>query len=61
MQYRIYTVGRDGHLFGVPKEMECSNDDEAVQTAKQAVDGFDIEVWERARLVMRLPRKKRGG
>lgn len=61
LAYRIYTIARDGHLFGVPKAIECSNDEEAIQTAKHALDGRDIEVWQHARLVARLPHKDRGG
>ena len=55
--YRIYTIGSDGKFAGVPKLIECSDDEEAVAKAMQVVDGHDVEIWEAMRLVARLPRQ----
>jgi len=48
--YRIYTVGRDGHFSGVI-DIECADDQEAIQKAEQAVDGYDVELWQRGRFI----------
>jgi hypothetical protein len=48
--YRVYIVGSDGHFFNsVP--LECADDAEAIEHAKQLVDGHDVELWQRARKV----------
>jgi hypothetical protein len=44
-QYRIYTFRDDGH-FAAVKRLECANQKEAVQKARQLVDGQDGELWE---------------
>jgi hypothetical protein len=37
------------------KTVEYSGDQEAIQKASQFVDRYDVELWERSRLVMRFP------
>jgi hypothetical protein len=54
--YRAYMVGEDGHFFNF-EPIDATTDQEAIEKAKQFVDGHDIEVWERARFLKRLPRK----
>jgi hypothetical protein len=53
-QYRIYTVGGDGKFSGA-KNVECANDQEAIQKAQQRVNGSDVELWEHGRFIMRFP------
>ena len=53
--YRIYTIGRGGHFFGVPEVVECRNNKEAVEKAMQLASGFDVEIWDHKRLVTPLP------
>jgi hypothetical protein len=48
--YRAYLVGGDGHFFDF-KEMVCDDDAEALERARQIVDGHDVELWSGARLV----------
>jgi hypothetical protein len=55
-EYRIYFVGHDGRFAGV-KELECVGDAEAIEEAKQLIDGRDIELWQRARFIQRFPKK----
>jgi hypothetical protein len=50
MDYRVYIVGSDGHFFN-SVELECADDTEAMERAKQFVDGHDVELWERHRMV----------
>jgi hypothetical protein len=54
--YRAYTVGDDGH-FIAHEPLVCGNDEEAIENAKRFVDGHDIELWNGARLVIRLSHK----
>jgi hypothetical protein len=53
--YRIFTVGRDGHLSGVPKTLECTDDQEAVENAMRLANGVGLEIWDRERMVALLP------
>jgi hypothetical protein len=53
--YRVYFVDDTGHVAGPPKIVECADDNEALQKAKQLIDGKDLEVWEGPRLIARFP------
>jgi hypothetical protein len=55
-EYRAYTVGRDGHFVDA-EPLVCADDAEAIEKAKRLVDGHDIELWNGARLVIRLSHK----
>jgi hypothetical protein len=57
LEYRIYTVKKDGHLAGLPAVIECQNDEAAVAEAKQRLDRLVVEVWQGARVVIRLEPK----
>jgi hypothetical protein len=57
VHYRIYRVGSDGHFLDA-QDIECVDDEEAIQKAKQAVDGHDIELWQRGRFVIRFIRHR---
>ena len=48
-EYRAYSVGRDGHFDGI-EPLTCADDAEAIEKAKQLVDGQDVELWKGARL-----------
>src|SRR3954466_8876503 len=53
-QYRIYTFRDDGH-FAAVKRLECANEKQAVQEARQLVDGQNAELWESEHLIARFP------
>jgi hypothetical protein len=53
-EYRIYTVDRVD-----AKNIECADDQEAVQQALRTVTSYDVEVWQRDRFVALLPRYKK--
>lgn len=55
-EYRIYTVGLDGHFIGF-EALLCADDAEAIDRARRLVDGCDLELWSGDRLVTRLGRK----
>jgi hypothetical protein len=53
--YRIYEVGQDNRIVGPPRVITCDNDQEALQRTKSFLDGQDIELWDGARLIAKLP------
>jgi hypothetical protein len=55
IEYRAYLIGGDGH-FTRFRGFTCTNDANAIQWAKQLVDGHDIELWSGKRFVARLAR-----
>jgi hypothetical protein len=55
-EYRVYTVGVDGHFIGF-EPLIGRDDGEAIAKAKHVVDGHDVEVWSGDRFVIRLLRK----
>jgi len=48
--YRVYLIGPDGHFFK-SVQLECADDAEATEQAKQLIDGHDVELWQRDRKV----------
>jgi hypothetical protein len=62
VEYRVYSVGSDGH-FMKSECLECSSDEEAIKQAGQSSDACDVELWSGARVVARLSRHgpSRGG
>ena len=53
VEYRAYTVDRDGHFLGF-EPLVCANYAEAIEQAKRLVDDHAIELWSGERLVIRL-------
>jgi len=52
LDYRVYLIGSDGHFYNaVPLKLKCTNDDEAIEKARQLVDGHDVELWQLDRKV----------
>jgi hypothetical protein len=54
--YRAYIIGRDGH-FQNSVSLDCGDDDEAKDQAKQLVDGHDVELWQRDRKIAMFERQ----
>ena len=54
--FRLYTIGSNGRLMN-REDIECADDQEAIQKAQQAVVGDDIELSERYRFISRLSAK----
>jgi hypothetical protein len=52
--YRIYTLTVHERVKKPPRVIECADDQEAVEWAKRFVVGADVEVWDGARMVVRL-------
>ncbi len=55
-EYRAYVIGSDGHFYRVVP-LDCADDTEAMEQAKQLLDGHDIELWQLDRKVARLDHK----
>jgi hypothetical protein len=55
-EYRAYILGIDGHRFVRVADFssDYSDDGTALDAAKKLIDGHDVEVWDRGRLVARL-------
>jgi hypothetical protein len=56
VEYRIYTVGDDGHFTGF-EPLVCENDARAIEKAKQFLDGHDLQIWSGPRYVGSLGSK----
>jgi hypothetical protein len=54
LHYRVYFITSAGHVAGPPEVIASNSDQEAVERAKQLLDGRDIEIWQGARVVTRL-------
>jgi len=58
-EYRFYSIRKDGHVVGTPVTHEAPRDADAVKEAQRLLDGYDIEIWQGARVVAYLvPDKK---
>ena len=55
-EYRVYIVGLHGHFVDAVL-LECADDSEAMEQAKQLVDGHDVELWQRARKIAQFKHK----
>jgi hypothetical protein len=56
-EYRAYLIDPDGHFIGY-EPLWCANDAEAVETAKQLVRGYDVELSNGPRLVTQSSREE---
>ena len=54
--YRTDMIGRDGTIVNAI-EIDCTDDEAAIESAKQLVDGHDIELWQRDRRVAKVNAK----
>jgi len=54
-EYRIFFLDPDARITRPPQIIVCADDQEAIQKANQFIDGRDIELWEKARFIVRFP------
>jgi hypothetical protein len=54
--YRVYFIGQDGHFIRA-MDVSCADDSAAIESAKQLIDGYDLELWQRDRRVARFDGK----
>jgi hypothetical protein len=55
-EYRVYIIGAHGRIMS-RIDIECADDDAAIEAAMQHVGSHYIELWQRGRLVTKLDRK----
>jgi hypothetical protein len=55
--YRAYIIGRDGH-FQRAVDLNCSNDEAAIESAKQLINGHDVELWQHDRKIAKFDAKE---
>jgi hypothetical protein len=48
--YRAYIIGHDGHIVSAV-DLQCKNEDNAKEHARQLVNGRDIELWQGGRQI----------
>jgi hypothetical protein len=58
--YSLYIVGRSGRPVR-EIEVECANDDAAIDLARQSVDGHDVELWQLDRMIRRFESARKHG
>lgn len=58
--YRAYIVGTDGHVLS-RVDLHCHDVTEAIEQAKQLVDGHDVELWQLDRKIETFRHSKQGG
>ena len=51
--YRVYVIGEDGHFIR-SIDLSCADDSTAIESAKQLIDGHDLELWQRDRRIARF-------
>jgi hypothetical protein len=57
MLYRIYEIDLSDRVVAPPQHIICDSDDEAARKANSLVDGYDLELRQGGRLVIRLPHR----
>ncbi|MEA2793172.1 MAG: hypothetical protein QOI87_552 [Bradyrhizobium sp.] len=55
-EYRVYTMDTGGHALKAIK-LDCPDDEAAVKSAKQFIDGHDIQLWQLDRKVATFAHK----
>jgi hypothetical protein len=55
-EYRVYVIGLDGHFINAVL-LDCANDKAAIESARQLIDGQDLELWQKDRLVAKFEGK----
>jgi hypothetical protein len=56
--YRAYLIGSDGHFYK-SIVLDAPDDAAAVISARQLVDGHDVELWQRDRKIAKFEQKKK--
>lgn len=49
-EYRSFILGPDGRVKG-SVDLLCENEGQALKAGKQLVDGHDVELWQRDRII----------
>ena len=52
--YRAFLVNAAGHIY-FAHELDCETDEQAIEAARRYVDGYGVQLWDRARKIAELP------
>jgi hypothetical protein len=52
--FRIYKLNAQGHVTGPALVLVCEKDADVIRKVESLIDGHDVEILERTRLVARL-------
>ena len=52
--YRLYTLNKQGQIFGPADLIEADTDESAIRKAKRLRSSLDQELWQDDRIVIRL-------
>jgi hypothetical protein len=55
--YRIHFLDDDARVSGPPFILQSANDDDAIDQARNYIDGRNIELWRGGTLVALLPKR----
>jgi hypothetical protein len=55
--YRVYIIGIDGRFIRAI-QLECADDNAAIESAKQFDGGHDVELWSGDRFITRLAARR---
>jgi hypothetical protein len=50
LEYRAYVIGQDGHIE-LRVDFVCADEQAAKESAKQLLNGRDVELWQGANLI----------
>jgi hypothetical protein len=57
-EYRVFVMGPDGHVID-RIDLVCATEEDAIERARQVVDGHAVELWRGSRRIERFePRQK---
>jgi hypothetical protein len=56
--YRAYQIGPDGRIKS-GADLDCADDEAAIEAAEQLVGEYDVELWQAKRMVARLEATKK--
>jgi hypothetical protein len=57
--FRLYYIAEGEHFNRPPIEIEANSESDAIDRAKQFIDGQDAELWCGRRLIARLSAERR--
>jgi hypothetical protein len=54
LDYRVYLLNQQGRVDEVPRLIRCASDEDATRRARQFQQHQTVEVWQEARLVIKI-------
>jgi hypothetical protein len=54
LDYRVYLLDDEGRVSQVPRMIRCATDEDATRRARQFQQRQAVEIWQGARLVIKI-------